>query len=651
MKMNKKNLAAGLIILAAGALYSLNIKADQIGHLNDDAYYINAARWIAGVQTVQRQLSSRSLGFSFLLVPVARIAGDSLLPFRIPSLIFTLASLWLIYLIFRKKARRGVFSASGGVCFSILLLTAFNPLNIIFSTMVMSEEAYLFFSLLAVWVFIRRENKDFSYRGSFLQALTLAALAYIRPEGFLMAFAVFTVLLLSRKFRDALYSVFFFILLVLPLVSGIFGIGSSLDKYLNELVFPALYAGLPAVIKTNFIYFLKEIPAAAFFTEVLRSRMGFFEIPAALIVTIVLIKGLWGAVRKTVSEISSRPAPSIMSLLMALYLILYTAFHIVWPAKGARFIIPLLPFIYYFFFSAIEQWGSAGIFGRFGKKVRGANVTVTSLLLAIFAYQNYLILITPQRALYPETFSYVKKTSVPGDVFVSESSERFFLKTGIKAITPEMYISADNFYYSLITDDVTRAVFCQPARLSTKYSEFFTMSAGGMKRYAFFLKNSRRFEKEYENKKEGTAIYRVKKSFSADFEKAYDVLIPALNDIKEGRKAEGQQKLKKVLEICPSLTKAADNLLLIYIDSGRFNEAGELIKKTENAGAASHLTLFLAGELSERAGKKDKAADYYRRSANEALKIGDYSILKAAEKRLLDTRELQIKMSNVPHYY
>ncbi|MBA3066255.1 hypothetical protein KJ633_03490, partial [bacterium] len=587
--MNRTNLAAGLIILAAGLMYSLNIKANQIGHLNDDAYYINAARWFAGVQAEQKELSSRSLGFSFLLVPAACIAGDSLLPFRITSLIFTLASLWLVYLIFRKRA-------PPAVCFSVLLLTAFNHMNLIFSTMVMSEEAYLFFSLLAVWVFIRRENKGFSYGEAFFQALTLAALSYIRPEGFLLAFTVFTSLLAARRLRNALYSIFFFLLLVLPLVTNSFGIGSNLNKYMNELLFPMLYAGLPTVIKANFIYFLKEIPATAFFTEVIRSRMGIFEISASFLFTAVIFSGMYISVRGAGQKMSFRSTPSMMNFLMALYLILYTAFHVIWPAKGARFIIPLLPFIYYFFFSALMRWIPAVIPGKSGRKVIGV---LTALILMIFAYQNYLIFITPPRTLFPETFAYVKTGSVPDDIFVSESSERFFLKTGIKAISPSAYLTADDFYYSLITAGVTRAAFGRLPRLSTEYGEFPTPSASGIKRYAFYLENSARFEKEYENKNEGTAVYRLKKTFADGFKKAYDIMIPALNDIKEGRLAEGEKKLKKTLEICPLLTKAADNLLLIYIDSGRLDKANELLKKTEKSGAASHLTLFLAGELCE----------------------------------------------------
>ncbi|MCD6311234.1 MAG: hypothetical protein J7M11_02130, partial [Elusimicrobia bacterium] len=424
--------------------------------------------------------------------------------------------------------------------------------------------------------------------------------------------------------------------------------------------------GLPAVIKTNFIYFLKEIPAVAFFTEVLRSRMGVLEIPAALIIAVVLVKGLWVSVKKTDSGISSRPAPSMLSpeksayggrsLMMALYLILYIAFHIIWPAKGARFIIPILPFIYYFFFSAVEQWGMVGLFGRFNKKVCGAGAksavgvafrqgghsvssvagaTVTALLLAIFAYQNYLILITPPSKLFPETFDYVKKNSISEDIFVNESSERFFLKTGVKTVSPQAYLTADDFYYSLILAGVTRASFFRIAWLSTEYNEFPTSSAASIKRYAFFLKNPKRFDKEYENKDEGTAVYRLNKSFAESFKKSYDIMIKALRDIKGGRKADAEKKLKNALEICPRLTKAADNLLLIYIDSGRLKEADELIKKIEETGVASHITLFLAGELCERTGEKKMAVDYYRRSASESLKIGDYNILKAAQERLV----------------
>ncbi|MEA2081268.1 MAG: glycosyltransferase family 39 protein, partial [Elusimicrobiota bacterium] len=480
--MNKKNLAVVLIILIAGMFYSLNIKPGQIGHLNDDAYYINAARWFAGVQTAQKELSSRSLGFAFLLVPVARVAGDSLLPFRMVSLLFTLASLWMIFLIFRKKTRANTFAAAGGVCFSILLLTAFNHMNLIFSTMVMSEEAYLFFSLLALWLFIRYENRDFSYRASFCQALSLAVLSYIRPEGFLMAFAVFVILVFSRRNRDALYTVFFFILLVLPLVTNSFGIGSSLDKYLNELLFPMLYAGPSAVLKTNSAYFLKDISAVSFFTEVIRSRMGIFEIYAALVVMAVILLGLWTAVRKRGKTASFRSVPSVF----AVYFVLYTVFHMIWPAKGVRFVIPILPFIYYFFFSAIDfAVSGSSIVSR-----RKATVFFTTLILIVSAYQNYLILITPVPELFPETFAYVKSSNKKEDVFVSETADRFFLKTGVKTILPVVYTSPDDFYYFLIKKGVTRAALYRNLLLSTEYKEFPTPSAGGIKRYAMYVKNT-----------------------------------------------------------------------------------------------------------------------------------------------------------------
>ncbi|MDO9513541.1 MAG: glycosyltransferase family 39 protein [Elusimicrobiota bacterium] len=504
-----KNLAAIIIIALAALLYSLNIREGQIGHVNDDAYYINAARWFAGVQREQKQLSSRSLGFSLLLAPVARAAGESLLPFRLVSLFFALASLWLIWLIFRKIA-------SPAVCFSVLLLAAFNHLNLIFSTMVMSEEAYLFFSLLALWVFIRRENKGFSYGWALLQALTIAALSYIRPEGFLLAFSVFAVLLIWRRYRDALYSVFFFILLILPLVTNSFGIGSSLNKYVNELLFPVFYAGLWTVIKTGFIYFLTEISAVAFFTDVISSRMGIFEIPASLIVIVIIVYGICSRLKKNGSKKSFRP----VATLFALYLVLYTAFHMIWPAKGARFVIPILSFIYYFFFSALKQWTDAGICVKAGEKIL---IPVTSVFLCMFAYQNYLILITPVSPLFPETFAYVKDSSKQGDVFVSESAERFFLKTGIKTASPPAYLTADDFYHFILSAGVTRAAFCGLPRLSTKYSEFPTMSSAGIKRYAVYLQNAQRFEKEYENKDEGTVIYRLNQTYAANFQKAYEI--------------------------------------------------------------------------------------------------------------------------------
>ncbi|MFC2061948.1 hypothetical protein ACFLUV_05495, partial [Elusimicrobiota bacterium] len=97
-----------VIVSVSLIFYYLARNYDYIGSFNDDAWYANAARYMAGVQTENKRLTGRPLGYPVLLVPAARLFPDNISMLRYPSMLFILAVPFLIFYflkdIFKEKS-------------------------------------------------------------------------------------------------------------------------------------------------------------------------------------------------------------------------------------------------------------------------------------------------------------------------------------------------------------------------------------------------------------------------------------------------------------------------------------------------------------------------------------------------------------------
>ena len=452
-KISGKHILIAALVLAA-LVYVANFNFQRIGYINDDAYYINAARWLAGAQRVQKDFSSRSLGFAFVLAPVAAVCGAGNTPFRIPSLIFSLASVYLAYLLFSTVAGEKT-------ALIIALMTAFNPLTVIFAPAVMSEETFLFFELLSIFLFMKyRTAGVFSPKKILFISLSLSFASFIRPEGFLLIACIVTALAVSGKRRDALYTAFFSLIFLLPVLIKSAGLGAGLDKYIDELFFPYFHgAGLSPLIK-NAGYFAGEISYSVFLTEFARARLGGLKIiPEAAILTVLAAGFIKGNAEKG----------NASSAVIKTYTVMYLLFHIVWPSRGERFLIAVLPFLFFIFFGAVE---------RAGKKAAAYSCAFFMLL---FAWQDFLILDYRMPPLTPETFAFVKNRTPREAVFASDIQARFFLLTGRKTINPPVVFSADDFYYILAREKAEFVAMFNEKLLATEYA-FPTVVLSGLKR-------------------------------------------------------------------------------------------------------------------------------------------------------------------------
>ncbi|MCD6311238.1 MAG: hypothetical protein J7M11_02150, partial [Elusimicrobia bacterium] len=150
--MKKINLSHRVILIislaAAAFFYTININRTQIGFINDDAHYVNAARWLAGTQTIQKRLNEFPLGYPLILTPAAKLFPQSLIIFKIFNIFLFLMMIPVLFGIFKNYLTKKEL-------LFFLVLISLNPMTVSRSSLVMSDGAFLLISLIAFY-FIRK---------------------------------------------------------------------------------------------------------------------------------------------------------------------------------------------------------------------------------------------------------------------------------------------------------------------------------------------------------------------------------------------------------------------------------------------------------------------------------------------------------------
>jgi hypothetical protein len=210
------------IICFSGLLALLRFNSLQIGTSYDDAHYIILAESLSSGQGYQlinfpRPQLERAFppGFPLLLTPLTFLFPNNYSVLKLFSLVLWLASIYLIYKLFSKKLPSPYLEI-------LITLVALNPLLIGTSVTVMSESAYLFFSLLALYFFdsvghafsvTNPINKKSGWKPD-LQIIFISILIFytqlIRTVGISLFISFILYLLFARRFREIAISVIVF---------------------------------------------------------------------------------------------------------------------------------------------------------------------------------------------------------------------------------------------------------------------------------------------------------------------------------------------------------------------------------------------------------------------------------------------------------
>lgn len=347
MSQRNTNIFLLVLILASAALAILRFNSLQIGTSYDDAKYIILAESLAngeGYQLINfpRPQIERNFppGWPLLLSPFTLVFPKNYDALKVVSLILWLASIFLVYKLFSKRLVSPYLEI-------LTTLVALNPLLIGTSVTVMSETAYLFFSLLALLVYDKTDGKHIGW------VVLVAFLAFysqqIRTIGVSLTASLLIILLLFRRFKEA------------GMVIVLFVVGFGLQSWLNlRNGGTVISSGYEAqVLSGSVIEKLGQVwaNASGYFDQVLAGSLipifgtsldetfGFVFFILNLAILLLIMLGL----------LAWKPKLEWMHVYFIIYGIGILSF---WnPQVGsvkARFLIPILPLLYFYFLNGLK---------------------------------------------------------------------------------------------------------------------------------------------------------------------------------------------------------------------------------------------------------------------------------------------------------
>jgi hypothetical protein len=344
-----------IFVIVSAFLGMLRFNSLQLGTSYDDAHYIILAESLSsgeGYQLINfpRPQIERAFppGWSILLTPLAFLFPGNYTVLKLFSLALWLASIYLIYRIFSKRIQSPQLEIVTG-------LAALNPLLVGTSVTVMAETAYLFFSLLALHVFDISKDKAGSKKDWFIVLVTVLALytQLIRTIGIALVIAVVLYLLFIRHWREAGIATSVVIAgAILQMWLNLRNGGSVVSAGYESQVFGSSIFEKLGQMGSNALGYFDQI-AAGSLIPIFSSKVSAFwgnyglaVLPAFANIAIlgVVVLGVTLSLRKL----------QLMDVYFAIYLLGILAF---WnPNVGsvkARFLIPLIPFLYFYLVQGI----------------------------------------------------------------------------------------------------------------------------------------------------------------------------------------------------------------------------------------------------------------------------------------------------------
>jgi hypothetical protein len=352
MQFQRSHYFLGIFILFSAVLGLMRFNSLQIGTSYDDAHYIILAESLSSGQGYQlinfpRPQIERAFppGWSLLLAPLTGLFPGNYSVYKFLSLFLSLASIVLTYKTFSKRLASPYLEI-------LLGLVALNPLLVGTSVTVMSESAYLFFSLLALYLFDTWEEAD--NRGwNWLILFVAIAAVYtqsIRTIGISLCVALVFYLLITRRFREAGISV---IVIAAGMILQAWITGAFLSTGYQTQVFGVSLVEKLEQMGFNALGYFNETLAGAlvpiFGTRTTSTMaeygLGWLPLVLNILILLLLVLGI----------IVSRKNFGLMEIYLVIYLLGILTF---WnPRVGsvkARFLIPLLPFLYFYFVQGVK---------------------------------------------------------------------------------------------------------------------------------------------------------------------------------------------------------------------------------------------------------------------------------------------------------
>ncbi|WP_046745732.1 glycosyltransferase family 39 protein [Kordia zhangzhouensis] len=339
-----------ILVLTFGCVYTF-IFDSKVSLVGDNAsYYIlgNALADGAGYTNIHHQEKEAHYhyppGYPLLIAGISRILGDDIVTIKIANGIFFIGAVLLLFFIIIK------LTANNHIAFVSCLLVLMNYHLVGYTTIMMSEMPFLFFSLVSLWLFFTVDFSKKIYTNTVFIALTLCVMFtfYIRSTGLALIASIAFFLVVQKQWKYALTFIGSCIILYFPWwwrSQNTMG-----NSYLNQLVLKNPYKpelgtmGFTDLLERVFInferYITKEIPSSMA-TNVDSIYTGSDTSFTAWLIGFILITGITIGILKL---------PKFRAFI-AVYIVTFVSLLLLWPSVwyGVRFILPLIPCLLFLF--------------------------------------------------------------------------------------------------------------------------------------------------------------------------------------------------------------------------------------------------------------------------------------------------------------
>ncbi len=344
-----------LILLIIFLIFIILLYDPKLFLGGDNAHYIILAKSIlqgSGYKDLfEPSLTSHTQyppGFPAILIPGLILFGNnfSLLKFIIIAL--ALGSFTILYLMLKQKTENRNW-------FFPLVILVFSPIMLEYSHWILSEIPYLFFSLLAIYLFERFSILKKNNVGFFiLMAISVAFVYFVRTIGLSLVLTCFAYLLYKRRWKE---------LIIFTVIAGIFiipwqirnlRVGRQAGGYFQQFFAKNPYE--PELGNITITEYLVRV-----FTNF--KLYAFFVIPQILfpVVTGNFLLNVFGFAILIFLIIGLVRIVKTKSLCVwEFYLIFFMGITLSWPEvwSGDRFLIPIIPFMLYYIIIGLRHFST-----------------------------------------------------------------------------------------------------------------------------------------------------------------------------------------------------------------------------------------------------------------------------------------------------
>ena len=321
-------------------------------------------------------LSSLAPLLSLILAPILYFSGRNLFLMQLVIIALSYFSLIIFYRLFKRDCTK--------IALLAVVLLALNRIFLYFSFRILTEALFLWLSALSFLMLARYKDRPsfFCWDGVFTAAFLI--LTYLsRYIGALIFFPSLIYLFFDNKDaalkRESLKKIFFLSILVFP-VAIIWGLRNShidnsyLYSSFQKLIMVNSYRPyLGSIIQHPAVLIARSINGAFFYFYIIgKAVFPFLDGVKSLlwwnvlssVCALVIIFGLAIKVRES-------------KYALAAYFLIYFVFFCIWPfLEDGRYILPILPFVFFYFLVGLEKLCSL----VYSRRVFSAVVT---LILAI----------------------------------------------------------------------------------------------------------------------------------------------------------------------------------------------------------------------------------------------------------------------------